>query len=1796
VAGPSKYDQWLKEERDREAMDADQPRRRALATRRSEIGFGEDVAGAFTRGITKPATSMARGVGWITKKLTGGRFGQGAEDWADRSDEAIAEYTGTRTGGTGMTPESEALDPGMAGWAEVPARLLGEVAQTAVGGGGIKHLLTGARASRVIPKVASTLQRWEKGGAAARTAASGVPFLPVDVVQGAGSAFEDEEGNLGGFVLPGRGGAAVENVLMGNVPMYGIEKGIDAVRGARSARAFDESLARAEARSAPYRYAKERNVAEVRPSRLLAAQSEPFRPTSGDRTGPGIPMPEASFVSRDVPETRAERLLAYSEPRPTAGTEPVGPAIPTGAVAPDIEGMFGVVPPERRLGRGPLVTPPPVDPMEEALKYSRGRQAERAARGESTFDMHDFMARRRGEPTAEEVERAAMRGDAVDVAPTTVRPAKNAEGYFEDVRTGSGVYRKMSRVSNEGLLRQLAEYADERLGTVSHTPAAKAMVKRLDEIEGELERRGLTQDQIWGPELEKVRAQRAAAKQAEQEAADSYVAGDEDTSFDFGPRAGATRQVVVNTLGGGAVFGTAGSFVGDTPEERQRNAGLGFMVGSAGGAGAMAAPGIVRRTVRNLKDRRFQRALQEGKDAATAAGAQPWQAEALIEAGAPPVGAQWRASPRGKTGAVGDVEKVGGSGSPMGKNRAPEKVPVGDVDAESTSPDYIPTVDAVKFARQTLGADEFEKVVRSIPASASTDPATVAMMTEQAAREVVAKAQGKTVRYPQTNIWGAAEAVTPARRLVLPEHLREGYEAGSTDADILAEELYSGAYWDRTPTQAMMNAQDEIGKFAEAFTAADRPLSELRAAARAHAREALSTKAERQAFLGSVDDLLVRAETPRPRTGAVAPAVASTVGGAAVGGVAGSTVGDTPEKRKRNAVAGVLVGAGAGAGAARTVSRISRRTAAVAAKASTPALTKAASMVAAGERSVAKGATFLTDAEKAYTDLVDEAFPLSKFGREYDQQNPERLAETVAQGQGWRGQARVYMDERYRPILERIKGREADVQGYVVAKREQQLRAQGAAPKTTMTDAEIAAAVRDGDADPVLAQAQKDLTAAYRDLLTMRRNVGLLDPDKYDAIIASEDFYTAFTREWGGETGAKGGNSAGKFINRGAGVRKMDREAIANAAITDPLERLVLDATDTFRQVAKQKVTNVVGEIVEQMPGGGGVPGLLREVKPGDTPKPTARIVEPMVGGARKRYEVTDPDFYDAWASFDPRTMGIAEKIGSYFKRTLQAGVTLLPDFAIANLVRDTGGAAIQQPTKKLLKRAAGGAAVGAVAGAATADEDESKFVRALAGAGIGSGVSSLGPQVLKALGATKSILTNDATYKEFLKSGASTEGFYPKNMDDARKVLKDLRRNGVEASDLINPVRWKDALYYIGSVAEQSTRVAKFSEMRRAGASTGQAALGAQDVSLRFANIGKRTKGIASVTPFWNAGVQGWDKLTRMIKDPRTAAAGIATLTAPTMALWAVNKDNEEYWARPQWERNMFWLIPKEEGGFYRLAKPFQIGFLFASLPERLADFAYQKAQGNDAKPGETFRSAAFDMLATTFEGTMPVPLALGVAAEEAANYDAFRGRPIVSRPDLPAEMQHDERTSFLAKTVGEKTGTSPQRIDHVTRALTGSAGTVALGAVDAAARRVGLDDRANPAPGVPLLARRFVTNDLGTTDQEQTLRRRFADADRVYRGARQLEAEVTKAGGDPAKLKAYVDEHKEELLAREQMEQAVKKLNYYADMRKALRKDRRIDAAARQEQLQVLRLLGQELAQRALAPTPTTSARATP
>ena len=885
----------------------------------------------------------------------------------------------------------------------------------------------------------------------------------------------------------------------------------------------------------------------------------------------------------------------------------------------------------------------------------------------------------------------------------------------------------------------------------------------------------------------------------------------------------------------------------------------------------------------------------------------------------------------------------------------------------------------------------------------------------------------------------------------------------------------------------------------------------------------------------------------------------SPVASAAVGGIAGASV------DRDNPTRGALVGAALGAGGSLLVRR--------AAQAGAPLrLTGDADVdavlgtIARGERQAPKADRMLTAAQQAYTKILDQLYPLRKFGRDIG--GSSKLSDVATQASGWRSSANQFARETLTPILEATQGRREEVMALAKAQRALALLDAGL-EKTDIPRDVLERTVAKLSADPDVANGASQLQAYYRQLLEYKRANGVITQEAFDAIVDRGDFYTPFVREFEDAATAPPTAGGGRFVNRGTGVRRMDAER-ASAKTVDPFEQAVLDTFETHRTVAKQRVSNVLAETVDA--NDLAAHPFLRRVENQQAGR-QGRVVAANVNGERRYYEVVDEDLYNAWASFDPQQQNILVTLAAPFKRALQAGVTLLPDFAAANALRDNVMVALQYPLKS--KAALGGAAAGAAIGAATSDDP---MTGALQGAGLGLGVGGLMPNVLRSLSAMRSIVTDEKVYRQWLKDGGGGfGGMYPRDPASARKLLQELERSGVSASDIVNPKRWVDALHYIGSVAEQAPRFAAYQDVLAKGGDAAAAVAKSADISLDFGKIGTHTKGIAATTAFWNAKVQGWDKLARLLKNPKTWAQGAAMITAPSIALWSVNKDNPDYWERPQWERNLFWLVPKQgdAGGFYRIPKPFEVGYLFASIPERILDYAHEKDP-------EALAVAMRDMLSTAADGTVPLlPTAAQPIVENLANYSFFRNRPIVSRPDLAPERQFDSGTSSLAVGLGKATGTSPQQIDNLVSGYAGGAGKVVRDVTDRVARAAGWDDRPLPPdratiPVLGDLGKRFTTRDNGASDAESLFWSRWQRADEAYRTV----ADMAKDGESPEAIRQFVRSRADDLRGYDALSETRQQLLEVRKAQRAVLADRAMSDEKKQKVQGRLRALALQLA----------------
>jgi hypothetical protein len=788
-------------------------------------------------------------------------------------------------------------------------------------------------------------------------------------------------------------------------------------------------------------------------------------------------------------------------------------------------------------------------------------------------------------------------------------------------------------------------------------------------------------------------------------------------------------------------------------------------------------------------------------------------------------------------------------------------------------------------------------------------------------------------------------------------------------------------------------------------------------------------------------------------------------------------------------------------------------------------------------------------AEKAYTRIVDEAYPIRQLGRELE--GGERLSQEASRAKGYRGAAQQRLNSDFRDVVKASTGHEEGVVALAKAERALELLEAGL-EKTDIPEETLRQTVEELSAIPEVRRGVDALRGYYRSLLDHKLANGVIDQAGYDAITASGEYYIPFVRDFGEDVlGGMGGE--GRLLSQRTGIRRMGKEK-AKAATVDPFEQAILDTFEAERRVAKQRVTNIVSEIVERDPEAAAP--FLREVSDPSQAK-RGRSVYANVAGTRKYYEVLDPELYDAWASFEPYTGNIFVRLLSRPKTWLREGVTAMPDFGIANAIRDNSMAALQYPVST--KALVGGGGVGAVTGALVGED---KLKGAVTGGLIGMGAGQLTRNLTRTLDAMRDITGkfggNPDIYKEWMAEGGTGFGFYVRNTKDAKRLLAELKKTGVSADDIVSPRSWWGVLQTFNRAIEEAPRLARYKYLRDEGVDVAESIYGARDLSLDFAKIGKHTKGVSAMTAFFNAQVQGWDKLVRLLKEPKTWGIGAAMITAPSLALWTVNKDNPEYWDRPQWERNLFWLVPKAGGGFLRIPKPFEVGFIFASVPERIMDYAY-------SKDPEALRYALTDIVSTYGPGaSLPIPTAVEPLIENVADYSFFRNRPIDPHQytNLPPEMQYTERTPTVAVGAGQLLGRSPAKIENLLRGYTGTLGSEVMGATSRLARRIGIDERVEPPePRMPLVGR-FLTRETQVSEREIGIRRRFNRAEETRNALKRLADQ-----GETEKAKAYAAEHADELGQYLVLKELKDEIDRYSDARRMIADSREITSERKRE-----------------------------
>ena len=512
-------------------------------------------------------------------------------------------------------------------------------------------------------------------------------------------------------------------------------------------------------------------------------------------------------------------------------------------------------------------------------------------------------------------------------------------------------------------------------------------------------------------------------------------------------------------------------------------------------------------------------------------------------------------------------------------------------------------------------------------------------------------------------------------------------------------------------------------------------------------------------------------------------------------------------------------------------------------------------------------------------------------------------------------------------------------------------------------------------------------------------------------------------------------------------------------------------------------------------------------------------VVSFMRAGKVNYRRVNDPLLLRSLTALNPTQIAGIMNLLRFAKRTLTTFVTLDPAFMLANAIRDTLSAWVTTDT-----------------GLRPGFDTVNGFVKAVRES----------PELVSIMAA-----------------GGGAAGYYRTTAEGVRAALHERLPGVVDRRTIVDSAKKAWRLYQrIGAASEQANRIAIYDRMLARGATKAEAIHQSQDL-LNFGMRGDFAvmRFLAETVPFMNARLQGLYRLGRgAVEHPIGFTLKGAVITAATMALLAVNSEDDRYRDLPEWDKDTYFHI-WVGGEHFRIPKPFEVGAIFATVPERIVNLWL----GNDTS--KVFAKRMLAMFTDTF-ALNPTPQLFAPIVEQWANRDMFLDRPIVSQSlqDLrPSAQQFTPRTSTTAKLVGavlpEAAGplASPVRIEHAVNGYFGTIGSYILAASDAVLDAA-MDKPSAPAKRIDQLpvVRRFYRDDPALTskwiNEFYDLR---AEVDGLYRSLNAM-----KRRGDGVEAMAFTKEHFDKLRLRPGMENAYQALLKIGQYEKAIYADRRMTA----------------------------------
>lgn len=468
--------------------------------------------------------------------------------------------------------------------------------------------------------------------------------------------------------------------------------------------------------------------------------------------------------------------------------------------------------------------------------------------------------------------------------------------------------------------------------------------------------------------------------------------------------------------------------------------------------------------------------------------------------------------------------------------------------------------------------------------------------------------------------------------------------------------------------------------------------------------------------------------------------------------------------------------------------------------------------------------------------------------------------------------------------------------------------------------------------------------------------------------------------------------------------------------------------------------------------------------------------------GKREVWDLGE-DLGRSWKYSTNVSQKLVSNIISLPTRTLRAGATLAPEFFLRNAMRDTMSATV--------------------------------FSRNGFKLGLDTARGML-TQIYSKIGKEK----ESQIYQDWIKSGGPQSSYVAFDKSYfSNNIAKELTSRPVYnlVKNPLQPLRIMTEFF------ENATRLGEFQKAytnaTKKGLSHKQAVerggFESRNISLDFQRMGAKMAAVNSVVAFFNARVQGYLKLYETFSNAETRSKALytvgASITLPSILLWIANHDDERYKELPQWQKDLFWIVITGEGKdsiAWRIPKPFELGYVFGTLPERLLDFVQTK---DPTAIKKFINTLAFDN-ATSL---IPVPDVAKPIIEAFSNRSLFTKQPIVPRSleGLLPEYQYTEYTSETSKLLGklirqvsgEYSGiSSPVRIESTINNWTGTLGRTFTSVLDKALIGSGvIDDPIKPEQtlaDIPVIRAFVVRNPSAGSEYITTFYDKYEKVNKIF------------------------------------------------------------------------------------------------